>query len=201
MKILYLSIKNITIDSFCNLKDSFKPKQVKNFIKYYDTIYIENPLDNDCSKLLISMKNKIYYNFLNEHILLEAYLNDCNNKTILREAIIKYKCNSTQFRIDFKNDENFFQFFSRYHFQASQMPLNVIFILMGVFTFSCIFYMIQKKTKMLHSFFKTSRKSLSNSINIEEVQIKTVQIPLSFGISRDRDQSTLDSLNINLKLN
>jgi len=147
------------------------------------------------------MKNKIYYNFLNEHILLEGYLNDCNNKTILREAIFKYKCNSTQFRIDFKNDENFFQFFLRYHFQASQMPLNVIFILMGVFTFSCIFYMILKKTKMLHSFFKTSRKSLSNSIKIEEVQIKTVQIPLSFGIPRDRDQSTLDSPNINLKLN
>jgi hypothetical protein len=72
---------------------------------------------------------------------------------------------------------------------------------MGVFTFSCIFYMILKKTKMLHSFFKTSRKSLSNSINIEEVQIKTVQIPLSFGIPRDRDQSTLYSPNINLKLN
>jgi hypothetical protein len=53
MKILYLSIENITVDTFCNLKDSFKPKQVKNFIKYYDTIYIENPLDNDCSKLLI----------------------------------------------------------------------------------------------------------------------------------------------------
>jgi Leucine-rich repeat (LRR) protein len=94
MKILYLPIKNITVDSFCHLKDSFKVRQVPNktFLNYYDTVYIENPFDNDCSKLLISMKSKIYYNFLNEHILLEGYLNGCNNNTILREAIIKYKC-------------------------------------------------------------------------------------------------------------
>ena len=96
------------------------------------------------------MKNKIYYNFLNEHVLIEGYLNNCNNNTILREAIIKYSCNSTQTRTyPLKKNENDL-FYLRDYFQASNTPLIIIFILMSLFTFYCITYMIMRHMKIQH---------------------------------------------------
>ncbi len=53
------------------------------------------------------MKSKIYYNFLNEHILLEGYLNDCNNENILRDAIVKYEYDFTKIRSIHSNDKEF----------------------------------------------------------------------------------------------
>jgi hypothetical protein len=53
------------------------------------------------------MKSKIYYNFLNEDILLEGYLNDCNNENILRDAIVKYEYDFTKIRSIHSNDKEF----------------------------------------------------------------------------------------------
>jgi hypothetical protein len=167
MKILYLPIKNITVDSFCNLKDSFKVRQVPNktFLNYYDTVYIENPFDNDCSKLLITMKSKIYYNFLNEHVLLANYLNDCNYNKILKEAIIKYHCNSTQLRYVNQNEDDFVY---KDKFQGNLMPVILIFILLGIFTFNCIFYMILKEI----------RKNYETKLLFQNNRNKKVRIPV-----------------------
>ena len=74
---------------------SLKPNYVKDHLRlqYYDSIYIENRIDNDCTKtyIYIFMKNsKLFYNFL-YHYDRDNFLIDCfkNIKYLVIEDAIK----------------------------------------------------------------------------------------------------------------
>ena len=57
-----------------------KLKKMKANFEYYDSIHIENRDDIDCEKVLIFIKKKIFYNFLNEHNDIINFLEECQNK-------------------------------------------------------------------------------------------------------------------------
>ena len=99
IKRVIVSIKNISIESFCVLKSELKPIKVKQaaFLIYYDPIYIENRVDGDCAKTYFLMKSKILYNFLYDYDM-DNYLLDCKYNSQLEEVNIKYDCtNKTNF--------------------------------------------------------------------------------------------------------
>ena len=75
-------MKNISIENIKILKESFKPKVVKavgNRLIYYSSIHIENRNDTNCLKVLFFIRNKILYNFLNEHIDSNSFIQNCFN--------------------------------------------------------------------------------------------------------------------------
>ena len=82
ISLLTFSMENISIENIKILLESFKPKVVKtvaNRLIYYSPIHIENRNDTNCSKVLFFIRNKILYNFLNEHIDSFSFIQNCFN--------------------------------------------------------------------------------------------------------------------------
>ena len=76
-KFLILNIQNSNI-----LKETVNPKVVKevgNILTYYSPTHIENRNDTNCLKVLFFIRNKILYNFLNEHIDSNSFIQNCFN--------------------------------------------------------------------------------------------------------------------------
>ena len=94
LKTIKLSIDKLTIEDVCSLKESLKPVIIKSFahISYYDPINIENRNDIDCTKTLIFLRSKIFYNFLNEHIDFNTLLHNCQNISKIKNEMFNYKC-------------------------------------------------------------------------------------------------------------
>ena len=86
-KLLKISIKNISFENICNLITSFQSsfQILKSFtdIEYYNSIFIENREDIDCSKSFYFIKQKLFYNFLNEYDTVD-FLRNCDQKFYLK---------------------------------------------------------------------------------------------------------------------
>ena len=80
---LSFSMENISIENIKILKELLSnPKVVKtvgNILRYYSPIHIENRNDTNCLKVLFFIRNKILYNFLNEHIDSLSFIQNCFN--------------------------------------------------------------------------------------------------------------------------
>ena len=80
---LSFSMENISIENIKILKELLSnPKVVKtvgNILRYYSPIHIENRNDTNCLKVLFFIRNKILYNFLNEHIDSLNFIQNCFN--------------------------------------------------------------------------------------------------------------------------
>ncbi len=115
---------NLSIENFCIVKKTLKPEQLTfNNVtyNYFETIHIENRDDLDCEKTIILMQNSILYNFFNEFLDSEYFLNNCNHTENLRKALIKYNC--------YNNNNN----------RASK---RTFVFNMSVLTFICFIFMI-----------------------------------------------------------
>ena len=75
-------MENISIETVKTLLELLNPKVVKsvgNILRYYSSIHIENRNDTNCLKVLFFIRNKILYNFLNEHIDSLSFIQNCFN--------------------------------------------------------------------------------------------------------------------------
>ena len=63
MKILFISIQNITNETIFNLINSLRPNKIRRFshLEYYDSIYIENRVDSlKCANTILFMRFKLF---------------------------------------------------------------------------------------------------------------------------------------------
>ena len=81
IKMLKLSIANLSETIFNSFKTSLKPKSFKNIsnFEYFEATHIENRDYYNCRKTIELMKFKIFYNYFNEHIDMLEVVNSCHN--------------------------------------------------------------------------------------------------------------------------
>lgn len=93
MFILNISMSELLHENYFSLKSSLQPKILKRFAnyEYYSSVYIENRADLDCKKTAFFLKSKLFYNFLNEHIDSNNFIENCLDKS--KEEFQKYKTN------------------------------------------------------------------------------------------------------------
>jgi len=133
IKRLLISIPNISNENIYSIKNSLKAKQINFKRRYYSVTYVENRVNIDCVKTLYFMKFKILYNFLYEHIDVNDFLSNCMNLYELRNNL-NYLENSSN-----HSNEEIFPFYLKDHINPSYTPVIVLYILMTLFTFVCIF--------------------------------------------------------------